>query len=319
MIKKIIDNAKQYINSFFDAVGSQEIETVVSLCRECEGLLIITGVGKSGIIAEKIAMTLVSTGTRALYLPAMNFLHGDIGIVSDRDLVLMISKTGESEELLNLLPFIQRKKAKTIAVVSRPSSRLSQGCDFSLCLPVEKELCSFDLVPTISTVVQLIFGDILAVALMQHRNFQMSHYAMNHPAGAIGKKLTLSVRDLMLKDSDIPLCRPENRLVDVLVELSNKKCGALLVASEKKEFIGIFTDGDLRRALQSKGSSVLDETMQSLMSPSAVSLDGDVLAWDALKYMQQDSSKWVMVLPVLDQGKIIGILRMHDLVQAGIS
>ncbi|MCX6987891.1 MAG: KpsF/GutQ family sugar-phosphate isomerase [Chlamydiae bacterium] len=319
MIKNILDDAQQHISHFFRTVDIPSLEHVVERCKGCKGLIILTGVGKSGIIAEKIAMTLISTGTRALYLPAMNFLHGDIGIVSDQDIVLMISKTGESDELLNLIPFIQRKKATLIAVVSKLSNRLSQVCDFSVYLPVEKELCSFDLVPTTSTVVQLIFGDILAVALMKYRDFQLSHYAMNHPAGAIGKKLTLSIRDLMLAGDHIPLCDPQDKLMDVLVELSNKRCGALLIANQHKAFLGIFTDGDLRRALQSKGSSVLGQSMESLMSPSAFFLDPDVLAWDALKYMQQDPSKWVMVLPVLDGAKIIGILRMHDLVQAGIS
>jgi arabinose-5-phosphate isomerase len=319
MLKNLFSDAQNYVNHFFHQVDMQCVEKVVDACQNCKGLVILTGVGKSGIIAEKIAMTLISTGTRALYLPPMNFLHGDIGIVSQDDLVVMMSKSGETEELLNLLPFIKRRKAKIIGLVSNPSSRLAKESDLFLNLPVEKELCSFNLVPTTSTVVQLIFGDILAVALMKKKQFEMSDYALNHPAGAIGKKMIFTVQDLMIDQSNLPLCSPDDRLVDVLVELSNKKCGALLVAGQDRELLGIFTDGDLRRALQSKGSSVLEEKMRDLMNPSVTSLPPETLAWDALKYMQKDAQKWVMVLPVLENGKIVGILRMHDIVKAGIS
>lgn len=319
MLKDLFRDARRYLDYFFEHVDVSRVDEVLHTCRDCQGLIILTGVGKSGIIAEKIAMTLISTGTRALYLPAMNFLHGDIGIVSEKDVVIMISKTGESDELLNLLPFIKKRKAKVVGVVSKQESRLAKDSDICLTLPVEKELCSFDLVPTTSTAVQLIFGDILAVALMKHRNFEMSQYALNHPAGAIGKKLTLTVSDLMIDHDDIPVCSPSDKLSDVLLELSNKKCGALLVTGSQKELLGIFTDGDLRRALQAKGPNVLEEAMQSLMNPAASTLPPATMAWDALKYMQRDPKKWVMVLPVVEEGRVVGILRMHDLVKAGIS
>lgn len=319
MLKDLFKEAQKNLQYFFEHVNIDDFEKVVQTCKECEGLIIITGVGKSGIIAEKIAMTLISTGTKALFLPTMNFLHGDIGIVSEKDVIIMMSKTGESEELINLIPFIKRRKAKIIGLVSSPQSRLAHQCDIPLVLPVQKELCSFNLVPTTSTSVQLIIGDILAVSLMQHRQFEMGDYALNHPAGAIGKKLVLTVADLMLGNENIPLCSCEDKLMDVLVELSNKKCGALLVAGPSKELLGIFTDGDLRRALQSKGSVVLEEKMKAVMNPAPSSLSPDTMAWDALKHMQKDPHKWVMVVPVLEEGKIVGILRMHDIVKAGIS
>lgn len=319
MLKDLFIDAQRYLDHFFQKVDVQKVEEVVEICKNCEGLIILTGVGKSGIIAEKIAMTLISTGTRALYLPSMNFLHGDIGIVSDKDIVIMISKTGETEELLNLVPFIKRRNTKILGFVSNPLSRLAKESHLFLNLPVEKELCSFDLVPTTSTIVQLILGDILAVALMKHRQFEMSDYALNHPAGAIGKKLMVTVRDLMIGDEDIPLCHPQDKLGDVLVELSNKKCGALLVTNQERDLLGIFTDGDLRRALQMKGPNVLEEEMLSLMTATASAIPPDTLAWEALKFMQKDPKKWVMVMPVLESGKVVGILRMHDIVKAGIS
>ncbi|MBM3207107.1 MAG: KpsF/GutQ family sugar-phosphate isomerase [Chlamydiae bacterium] len=319
MIKTLFENAQKHLNYFFEHIDTESVEDVVRQCNSCEGLVVLTGVGKSGIIAEKIAMTLISTGTRALYLPAMNFLHGDIGIISDKDILIMISKSGESEELLNLLPFVKNRNCKTIAIVSNTQSRLSKSCDTSICLPVEKELCSFNLVPTTSTAVQLIFGDVLAVALMKNREFAMDDYALNHPAGAIGKKIFLKIKDLMLDHQNIPVCSPSDKLLDVLVELSNKKCGALLVADHDRRLVGIFTDGDLRRALQSNGSSVLEQNMESLMNTAVSFLSSDTLAWDALVFMQKDPSKWITVLPIVDDGKIVGILRMHDIVKAGLT
>jgi arabinose-5-phosphate isomerase len=185
-------------------------------------------------------------------------------------------------------------------------------------LPVQRELCSFDLIPTISSEVQLIFGDILAIALMKKRNFHLQDYALNHPSGAIGKKLSLFVKDIMLQGDKIPLCTTQDKLVDVLVELTQKKCGALLITDEENHLKGIFTDGDLRRALQMHGSSVLDKNMEDLMTPNAISLSSETLAWDAMKEMQKNPHKWVMVTPVLREGEVIGILRMHDIIQSGI-
>jgi arabinose-5-phosphate isomerase len=184
---------------------------------------------------------------------------------------------------------------------------------------MEKELCPFGLAPTTSTTVQLLFGDLLAIALMHRKQFDLASYAINHPSGAIGKKTTLSVKELMLKEGEVPLCRIEDRLVDMLVELSNKKCGALIAVNEQKELLGIFTDGDLRRALQTQGPAALDRTMGELITSKPLSIAQDALAWDAVQLMQKDPKKYVMVLPVLNQKQVVGILRMHDLVQAGIA
>lgn len=269
MLKELFEEQKNHINYFFKHVDYQKAEEIFNAFLKCKGLIVFTGVGKSGIIAEKIAMTLTSTGTRALFLPPINFLHGDIGIVSSDDIVVLISKSGETEELLNLLPFIHRRKAKTVAFVSNEKSRLTKSCDMNIFLPVEKELCPFDLAPTTSTAIQLIFGDVLAVALMNAKGFSLSEYAQTHPSGTLGKKMTLTVGDIMIKGDHIPLCHIEDRLVDVLVELSNKKCGCLLVVDNQKNFLGIFTDGDLRRSLQALGTNVLDHQMGSLMTVSA--------------------------------------------------
>ena len=318
MLAEILQEQRRYIEYYFDHVDLKAADRVVEACLQTEGLIVFTGVGKSGIIAEKIAMTLVSTGTKALYLPPSNFLHGDIGILSEKDLFVLISRSGETEELLSLIPFAKRRETRTLAIVSNAESRLAKMGDLFIELPFERELCPFDLAPTTSTAVQLLFGDLLAVVLMRKKNFNLSAYALNHPSGAIGRKMTISVEDLMHKGESIPRAAPTDRLVDAITELSNKKLGALLITDEQENFLGIFTDGDLRRALQTQGSSVLEKPLKDLMTVSALFIESQMLAWEALKIMQKDPKKFVMVLPVLEGKKVVGVLRMHDIVQSGI-
>lgn len=318
MLKELFCEYQRNLNVFFDQIDADQAEEIFRLFLECEGTLIFTGVGKSGIIAEKLAMTMISTGTKALYLPPMNALHGDIGIVSEKDVLICISKSGGSEELLSLVPYAQKKGAKTVAWVSSPQAKLLAACDVGIHLPLNKELCPFDLAPTTSTAIQLIFGDVLSVALMKAKKFSLDDYALNHPAGVIGKKISLTVEELMLKGEGLPLCKPTDVLRDALVTLTNKRCGCLLVVDEKSHLLGIFTDGDLRRALQKNPDVVLEKTMETLMTPACTKTEKGKKALEALRLMQKSSQKWVNVLPVTDSERLIGLIRMHDLVQAGI-
>lgn len=319
MIHTLLKETQANLRYFFETFDPAPLEKVLDLCLETKGFFFFTGVGKSGIIAEKIATTLSSTGSKAFYLPAQNFLHGDIGAISEGDLVFLLSRSGESEEILQLLPAIHHKKAHTIAITSVPTSSLAQKAHTTIYLPLQKELCPFDLAPTTSTQLQLILGDILAVALMERKAFPLSAYALNHPLGSIGKRMTLRVRDLMITGEQLPTCHAEAKLGDVLVELSHKKCGALLVLHKEKDLAGIFTDGDLRRALQQYGSSVLEKPIASLMTTNALCVESQELAWDALTFMQKDKQKWIMTTPVLEEGKVVGLLRMHDIVHAGLT
>lgn len=319
MLKDLFDEYQRNLNYFFDHVEVEKAEEIFKLFLDCQGMLIFTGVGKSGIIAEKLVMTMISTGTKALYLPPMNALHGDIGIVTDKDVLICISKSGESGELLSLIPFAQKKGAKTVAWVSNVQSKLGLACDVGISLPLNKELCPFDLAPTTSTSIQLIFGDVLSVALMKAKNFSLDDYALNHPAGAIGKKITLTVDDIMLQGETLPLCRPNEKLRDALVTLTDKKCGCLLITDTKGTFRGIFTDGDLRRAFQKNPAEMLEKTMEELMTPSCIATKKGKRALEALQLMQNDEKKWVNVLPVIESGTLVGLIRMHDLVQAGIT
>lgn len=319
MLKQLLEKEREILNHFFNHIDLQTANQLFDILKECKGLIIVTGVGKSGLVAEKIALTMTSTGSRAFFLSPTNAMHGDIGIVSKDDVFLMISKSGESEELLQMVPFLRNRGVMPIAIVNNGNSRLAKACDFSVVLPMEKELCPFDLVPTTSAVIQMIFGDALSIALMSHKNFSLLEYAMNHPAGKIGRRLTLRVKDLMLKGNDLPLCLPTDKLVDILVELSNKRCGCVLIVDRQTQLLGIFTDGDLRRSLQKLGAEVFSATMEEVMTKSVKFIQSEEMAIQALARMEEDQQHPINVLPVIEEErKLVGLIKMHDIVQSGL-
>lgn len=315
----LFEQEREIINHFFDEIDFSSLEQFVDVLKACTGMVILTGVGKSGLVAEKIALTLTSTGTRAFFLSPSNALHGDIGIVAKDDVFVMISKSGESDELLQLVPFLRNRGVKILSIINRPNSRLAKACDLTVHLPLQRELCPFDLVPTTSAITHMILGDVLAVCLMAQNDFGLDQYALNHPAGKIGRRLTFRVKDLMLSGQDIPLCRPDEKLVDTLVELSNKKCGCVLVTDNTHRLLGIFTDGDLRRSLQNRGSKALDGTIGEFMSTTPKQIAPNAMASQALEVMEGDQKRPVTVLPVVDEaGIVVGIIKLHDILQSGI-
>lgn len=318
MIQTLFKSQKDYLNHFFDEINLEEVEAAFKKILHCKGVLILSGVGKSGHIAQKIAATLISTGTKASFLSPSEALHGDIGFLSADDLFIAFSKSGESQELLELLPHVQKKGLSAMAVVSQPGSRLAKMCSLAVHLPVKKELCPYNLVPTTSTVVQLIFGDCLAIALMQAKQFTIHDFATNHPAGFLGRKITLKVSDLMLKGSALPRCKKEDKLIDLLHELSVKRCGCLIIVGKKDTLQGIFTDGDLRRAIQTQGAAVLQEPIGYLMTSSAKTIAPDALALTAMKTMEENPQKLITILPVTENNRLVGLLRMHDIIQKGL-
>lgn len=319
MLKELLKQKQSYIDYFFEKLDISAAEQLLDILHKCQGTMVFTGVGKSGLIAKKIAMTMTSTGSRAFYLSPTNALHGDLGILTERDAFIMLSKSGESEELLHLVPFLRNKHVKIIGIVSNPTSRLAKACDFTMTLPMEKELCPFDLAPTTSTVIQMIFGDVLTIALMRMHNFSLDQYALNHPAGRIGKRITVKVQDLMLKGPSLPVCQLDDKLVESLVELSNKRCGCLLVVNKEMILQGIFTDGDLRRALQKHGAKVLDQPINQLMTNSPRCIHPGKLAWEAMQHMEADQKNAITCMPVVDEGrKVLGLIRLHDLIQSGM-
>lgn len=319
MLKELLDNEREYLNYFFDTVDLSALEKAFEVLEACQGVIVLTGVGKSGLIAKKIAATMTSTNTRAIYLSPTNALHGDLGIVKAQDVFVFLSKSGESDELLNLIPSLRNKGVALMAVVANPKSRLARACDHVVLLPVKHELCPYDMAPTTSTVTQMIFGDVMAMALMRLRKFSLDDFALNHPAGRIGKRIVMKVKDLMIKDERIPTCAPSTLLVDTLVELSNKRCGCVLIIDDEGKLLGIFTDGDLRRSLQKTGPSALHESMENLMNKTPRSIHPDALATEAVKVMENSLKNEVTVLPVIDgDRKVMGLIKLHDIIQTGI-
>jgi len=319
MLTELLKKARSHLDAFFDQIDVDSLTQIFEIFLGCKGVLFFTGVGKSGLVAQKIAATMTSTGTKALALSPTDALHGDIGIVSKEDVFVILSKSGETEELLQMLPFVRNKGAKLVAVISQEGSRLAKGCDLNIVLPFEKELCPFDLAPTTSTTTQLIFGDILAIALMRAKEFSLNEYASNHPGGQIGRRSTIKVSDLMVKGAELPIASPDKKLEEVLSDFSGKRCGCLIVVDQEKKLQGIFTDGDLRRSLQKHGGQVLSQPLSSLMTSEPRSVASHDLAWDALRLMETDQKRPITVLPVLDaDSRVVGLIKMHDLIQSGV-
>ena len=318
MMKELFTEYQYNLTHFFESINPNIAQQVFEVLCACNGTIAFTGVGKSGHIAEKISKTFCSTGSPSIYLDAGNALHGDLGILQKEDLLIFISKSGESHELLDLLPYVKTKQIQTMAWVSKEDSRLEKICDHAIFLPVKRELCPFDLAPTTSTASQLIFGDIMAIALMRQKSFSKEDFLSNHPQGSLGKRLLVRVKDLMLQGEDIPICFEEDSLKTSLVELTRKRCGCLCVLNKTRQLVGVFTDGDLRRAIQSNRPHLMEQPMGSLMTRNYFFTTPETLASQALKQMQQIKTKQVTILPVLEEGMLVGLLRMHDIVNEGI-
>jgi arabinose-5-phosphate isomerase len=274
-------------------------------------MIIFSGIGKSGIIADKLAKTMISTGTRAMYLPPSNAIHGDIGMLQENDLVVLLSKSGKSQEILDFAEIVRRRRIRSMAWVSVKDSPIAPLVDELVHLPLARELCPFDLVPTTSAAVQMIFGDIIAVALMKAKNFSLDQYALNHPGGAIGKLISERVKEIMAADEELPICKPNDLLKDVLVDLSKKRLGCLLIVDDNMRLEGIFTDGDLRRALEEIQEKVLDLPMSRLMTKTFSHVSPNTLASVALEKMEGE--KKIMMLPVLENDILVGLLHMHHI------
>lgn len=319
MLRELIDKQRSYTDHFFESFDLKEVEKLVDMLMQTNGIIFFSGVGKSGLIAKKIAFTMSSTGTRAIFISPTDALHGDIGMVSNQDIFIILSKSGESDELIHLAPAIRNKGAKVVGILCNNKSRLGLACDYQFILPFQAELCPFDMAPTMSTTYQLLFGDLLTIALMRHKNFSLNEYALNHPSGRIGKRITLKVQDIMLTGSRIPLCNESDKIGDVLVELTNKRCGCVLILNQKSELVGIFTDGDLRRSLQKFGGGVLDISISQLMTSKVKTISRHALAWDAMKRMEADPQQRIAALAVTDENEnVIGLLHLHDIVQIGL-
>ena len=314
----ILKVQRQQINYYLDHICPKDLERVLRSLLICKGTIFITGIGKSGIIAKKIASTIVSIGTKAMFFDPIDALHGDMGALTNGDILLALSKSGETEELLRVIPFVKKRGVKVISVTSREHPNLQKLSDDHICLPMEREICPFNLVPTTSAELQMLFGDLITIVLLEEKKLTLDQYALNHPAGRIGRSITMTARDLMISGDALPIVYPETKLVDSLVILSSKQSGCLLVTNKDGELEGIFTDGDLRRALQDKQASVLNESLQELMTKKPKCVDPDILVKEVMILMETGRRR-VTVIPVVKEKKLLGLLRLHDIIQAGLT
>jgi arabinose-5-phosphate isomerase len=276
-------------------------------------------VGKSGMAARKIAATLTSTGCPAVFLHPSDAMHGDLGIVEAEDVVIALSNSGESEELLAILPALLARFVPIIAIVGNLVSTLAQKATVNLDATIEREACPLNLAPTTSVVVAMALGDALAMTLQKKRGFREEDYALNHPGGRLGRRLTLRVRDVMCSGSEVPIVMAETTLMEVLYEISEKSLGATCVADADKRLIGLITDHDVRKAFQQYGPQTLECVAKEIMTCNpAVLLFPDQLAYEALR-MMEDRSRPLSVAPVIDEERrCLGMARVHDFVRAGL-
>lgn len=300
-------------------ISPEQLERAVELLLACRGKVVLTGVGKSGLVARKIAATMTSTGTAAVFLHPSDALHGDLGIVSPSDITLVLSNSGETDELLAILPYLKRRGVPVVAIVGNPASSLGRGADAVLDASVDQEACPFNLTPTTSTTVALAIGDALAITLMQAKGITQSDFAFNHPSGRLGKRLTLKVRDLMHGGRENPTVGPQANWIEVAAAISEGGMGAASVVDEAGRLLGIITDGDLRRSisrLETAGPQTL--CADEIMTRSPVVVGPDLLAYEALQLMENRPSQ-ISVLPVVDEeGFCTGLLRLHDIVRSGL-
>ena len=296
-----------------------EIDRVVRLLAACKGKIVILGVGKSGIIAQKIAATMTSTGTGALYLHPSDALHGGIGIINAEDAVMILSNSGETDEIIEMLPYLKRRKVPIIALVGNRGSTLARRADAIIDGSVAQEACPLNLAPTTSTTVALALGDALALTLMTVKGLTPDDFAINHPAGQLGKRLTLTVGDLMHSGGNNPTIPLDAIWVDVVTRISDGGLGAVNVVDDAGRLAGVITDGDLRRAIQRLDHGALTSLKcDEIMTRDPTVAKPALLAYDALRLMEDRPSQ-ISVLPVVDDERVcVGLVRLHDIVRSGL-
>ena len=282
----------------------------------CEGRVVCIGMGKSGHIARKIAATFASTGTPAFYVHPGEAGHGDLGMITDRDVVLALSYSGESDEILTLLPVLKRQGNLMIAMTGRPQSTMAREADLHLDVSVPAEACPLALAPTSSTTASLAIGDALAVALLEARGFTSEDFARSHPAGALGRRLLLHIADVMHAGDDIPRVGADATLSDALLEMSRKRLGMTAVIDADGRLLGLYTDGDLRRSLADPATDVRETRIEKLMTRSPVTIDADALAVEAAQLME--AHKINALLVVDGERRVVGALNIHDLLRARV-
>lgn len=302
-----IQQLEQYIDDHFDLA--------CKYLRDCKGKVVVCGMGKSGHIGNKIAATLSSTGTPAFFMHPGEANHGDLGMLTEQDVLLAISNSGETAELLNLFPVVKRMSIPIIALTNKRDSTLGKHADVVVCIKVEQEACSLGLAPTASTTATLAMGDALAIALLDASGFSSADFALSHPGGSLGRRLLLTVKDIMQTGQDLPLVKQHETISEALIEISRKGLGMTGVIDKNARLIGIFTDGDLRRILDNR-IDIHQTSVEKVMTPGGVTGRAEMLAVENLNLMEKHK---ISSMIIVDESNIpVGALNMHMLLKAGV-
>ena len=321
VVEALLDEARA-ITTAAERLDTASIDKALAILVGCTSKVVVSGVGKSGIVARKIAATLSSVGLVSLYLNPLDALHGDLGVVAEGDVILLLSNSGETQELLAVLPHLRRRGTQIISIVGNLQSTLGRTSDVALDASVDAEVGPHNIVPTSSTTVAMAIGDALATVWMQRRQVSADDFATNHPGGQLGKRLTLFVRDLMVPIDKVRPIASSTSLVEVIDEITTVGIGAIWVrdSASQKAIDGIITDGDLRRALKmNKPDTWASLRAADIMTKDPITIADDVLAIHAIERMERNNKKAITLLPVVGStGVVTGILRLHDLVQAGL-
>ena len=320
---EILEAARKVIQIETDAVEAlsarldENFARAVEMILACSGRVVVTGMGKSGLICQKMAATMASTGTPTIFLHPAEGVHGDLGMLMKGDVVIAVSNSGETEEITRILPIIKRMGLPLIAMAGNPGSTLARAGDVFLDISIKEEACPLQLAPTASTTVTLVMGDALAVALLLQRGFREEDFALYHPGGALGKRLLLRVEDLMHVGAAVPIVDADTPLKDALYMISSKKLGITGVVDDQGALIGVFTDGDLRRKIE-QGIEVLNRPICELMSGKSKRILHTNLAAKALQRMEEHTITSLFVFDSEESQKPIGIIHLHDLLKSGI-
>jgi len=311
---EVLDIESRAVESLKGRLGKSFVDAC-QLCMETPGRVVVTGMGKSGHVSNKIAATLASTGTPAFFMHPAEASHGDLGMITSNDLLLAISYSGETEEVVTILPGVKRMGARLISMTGNPASTMAQAADAHLDISVAEEACPLNLAPTASTTATLAMGDALAVALLKNRGFTAEDFARSHPSGSLGKRLLLRVQDVMRSGDRIPAVSADVTLRDALLEMTDKGLGMTAIVDEHRGVLGIYTDGDLRRTLDS-GADVRSTLIRDVMHSDCITISADVLAAEALHILEENK---ITSLLVADRdNRLIGALNIHDLFREGL-
>ncbi|MFQ6372930.1 KpsF/GutQ family sugar-phosphate isomerase [Shewanella sp. YIC-542] len=313
--RKVIDIEKQALDNLYQYVDSPEFAQACDMIYRCQGKVIVMGMGKSGHIGNKISATLASTGTPAFFVHPGEASHGDLGVLSENDIVLAISNSGEAHEILTLIPVIKRQGIPMIAMTGNAQSTMAKLAQLHLCIHVPEEACPLGLAPTSSTTATLVMGDALAIALLQAKGFTKDDFALSHPGGALGRKLLLKVDNIMHKGADIPLVPHDICITDALYEISKKGLGMTAIVDGDNTLMGIFTDGDLRRVIDAD-VNLRTTKIAEVMTPNCITATANILAAEALKIMDDHNINGLIVVD--GQHRPVGALNMLDMVNAGV-